>query len=208
MLETIKFNDEDFYEAADIIACIVFSNSSTDMGNRQQAAYWHGCENNMHAPCDMLARLGVMSGRRGDMLHHFIGDWQPGSTLQIHRHPAEPSGEDLALAILFYADWFRGAFEDTSPRANVPMPDLFDLAISDLTAVRRTFHDWAVRRAGAWLLERKLAIWVTGEGLCLDTQLKEHKILDRYWQNRFEMAQSYGGDEVSLFPDSKTGWAP
>lgn len=208
MPESIKLDNDHYQETANIIACIIYSMASTDMGNGSQPAYWHGCENNMHAPCDMLARLSILSGQRGDMLHHFTVDWIPGTALPVCRHAAEPSAADLAIALHFYADWFPGALRSYRPRPSETMPPHFDMSVSGRTAPRVTFQDWAVRRAGAWLLEHDHAIWFQGEGLCFDRQFEEHKILDVYWQNRFEMKQSYGNSEQALFPLPNKDWSP
>jgi len=198
MAGNISFSDNNYEEAVALVACIIYSMCCADTDGNPYFA--HACENNLNAPADMLARVGVMDEIDDGLSHKFGTGWKPGLALDIERHSCEPSQQDLILALLFFLDWSPSVLKTMCPISNEAMPALFEFHPSKHSTVQRNFHAWAIRRAGKWLLKQNMAVFVEGEGLAIEQQHAGHKILEPYWDNRQKMKMCVGNSESTLFP--------
>ncbi|MEO1662413.1 MAG: hypothetical protein AAFR51_15600 [Pseudomonadota bacterium] len=196
----LSVGQADYEALVEIVAVIAYSLCSEDSDGK--AFLGHGCENNFNAFCDMLARLGVMKEHSSGLSHRFDDAWTPCRPLIVRRHSCEPGAEDLMLAAMFFVDWFPLAFGELAPTPDEKQPELFELEPDKLLSAQIEFRNWAVRKAGCWLLENDAALWVEGEGLAHAHQFEGHRILNPYWSHRREQKIRVGNSEDALFPIS------
>lgn len=186
----------DYGRAVDIIACVVFSLCHHADGT---PTYTHYSENNLNAPCDMLARLGLMSGLPRGAAHQFPV-WFPGESLPIIRHPGEPVAADLLLALAFYAQWFPHDSTYREPEANEPMPEADLTADNRWSEQRERFKVWSVRRVARLLAELNLGGWNSEGTFRLPAPFGDVLDIEYYWYSRSRVVGKFGGNEGALYP--------
>ena len=159
----------------------------------------HMNENGLGAPCDMLARLGVMRDHR--VYHSFPPGWSPLNELWLVRHSAEPTENDLIVGLCHYVLWceeeakignrhpaFPTAIEAPQqakrPRAGQP-----DLGLNPQLI-------WAVQ-SGVELLQQFNAGGWDADGNF--SACPAFSNIDDYWQSRSEMISRFGS-ELNIFP--------
>jgi hypothetical protein len=153
-------------------------------------AFYHCHENNMDAPCDMLARLGVMKDET--VAHSFAPDWSPFSEAMLARHPGEPSSSDLVLGLAFLAE----SFPDDARRRNAACCVATDLEDRSKAAASR-YRNWALQGACNLLIRLEAGSW-RQDGRFLP---KGDFDIESYWQSRLICARRLG-DEKLLYPDA------
>jgi hypothetical protein len=167
-----------------------------DEENDGKLTYAHFCENNLNAPCDMLARLGLM--RDGVVSHCFVSDWSPFDEAVLLRHAGEPTADDLISGLSFYTEWF----PDDAAIRNRGQVVLVDPDLGDRT--RRTpagerYRTWAIQGACELLVKLEVGSWQANGVFCPSGPYSESSHLDLYWQSRNEMIRRLGGEKL-LYP--------
>jgi hypothetical protein len=167
-----------------------------DEENEGKLEYVHFCENNLNAPCDMLARLGLM--RDCAVSHRFVSDWSPFHQAVLIRHAGEPTADDLLLGLTFYTEWFpdEAAFGNRGCVASV------DVKLGDRT--RRTpagerFRTWAVQGACELLAKLDAGSWQANGAFAPSGPYSNGVDLERYWHSRSEMVRRLGSEKM-LYP--------
>jgi hypothetical protein len=156
--------------------------------------YLHASENNLDAPCDMLARLGVMKELR-QVQHVFVRAWSPFTEVPLIRHAGEPTLDDLVLGLAFYTEWFP---EEAKQRNASPVTP-FGLDIGDrtkITPASERYLIWAVQGACDVLIKLNAGGWQPN-GIFLP---KGDPDIETYWATCRTRAQQLG-DEKLLYPD-------
>ncbi|QGM44593.1 hypothetical protein [Methylocystis heyeri] len=153
-------------------------------------SFHHCSENNMDAPCDMLARLGVMKDET--VAHSFAPDWSPFSEAMLARHPGEPSSSDLVLGLAFLTE----SFPDDARRRNAACCIATDLEGGSKAAASR-YRIWALQGACNLLMRLEAGSW-NQDGRFLP---KGDFDIESYWRSRLICARRLG-DEKLLYPDT------
>jgi hypothetical protein len=149
-------NSDRYEDLATAVARILRSICDFEMDGHP--AFTHANSNDLDAPCDMLARLGLM--KEHSVQHVFSRHWPLLQTAPLVRHAGEPSLNDLIRGLCLFVDWFPSVPRDAEP-ADVPtdFPDLGDRSQMD------RFHKWSVQE-GRRLLE-ELGIGAAAPSLCV-----------------------------------------
>lgn len=188
---------EDF---AFTVACIVWSICHHPLA--ETSGFYHGNSNHLEKPCDMLARLGLMHTAERGYTHLFVPGWSPASPGRIQRHPGEPRGSDLVLALRFYATRFPDAAAGAPVTAPEPMPSPELPGGDRITPESEAFMAWAMRRAAAQLAGLGLGTWDGDTKFLLSPPLDLHHDMEEYTLSRWEVLEEVGGDERRLFPEN------
>ena len=158
--------------------------------------YFHACENNLNAPCDMLARLGLM--RDCGVSHCFASDWSPFDEAVLIRHAGEPTGDDLVSGLTFYTEWF----PDDAAIRNRGRLVLVDANLGDRTrwtpACAR-YRTWAVQGACDLLAKLDVGSWQANGVFSPSGRYSDITDLDLYWHSRNEMIRRLGSEKL-LYP--------
>ncbi|WP_206241566.1 hypothetical protein [Novosphingobium terrae] len=165
------------YEAlATQIARIVWCHCYEKIGN--QSAFFHFCENNLNAPCDMLARLGLMEDH--EVAHAFIQPLSPLIQAPIQRHDKAPTQAEPLLGLTFLVHWkpreaalkHRGAMLSVSDQQSTIERD---------DAALQKFHIWAVQGACELLHASAFGAWTEAGSFAMIALYADEDAIERYW---------------------------
>jgi hypothetical protein len=151
----------------------------------------HFCENNLQAPCDMLARLGVL--RDNEVSHSFPADWSPLHATRLVRHAGEPTEADLLLGLMFYTEWFpsEAALSNRHPMGPAGERSSWKPVAGDLV--------WAVQGACELLSKLKAGSWQANGEFWPRSAYSDGYDIELYWSSRNDMIRSLGS-ETLLYP--------
>jgi hypothetical protein len=175
------------------IARISWGRSECDLDGTLRDVHFN--ENDLQAPCDMLARLGVL--RDNVVSHSFPADWSPLDEARLVRHAGEPTEKDLLLGLMFYTEWFpsEAALSNRHPMAPA------GVGRRDGACWKPIAGDlvWAVQGACELLLKLKAGSWqANGEFWPRSAYSDSYKI-ELYWSSRNEMIRCLGSEKL-LYP--------
>ncbi|MBR1209742.1 hypothetical protein [Bradyrhizobium sp. JYMT SZCCT0180] len=194
MMTMTNYSDRTYAGLATQIARILWGLCDAEIEGK--LVYFHACENNLNAPCDMLARLGLM--RDWEVSHCFASDWSPFNEAALIRHPGEPTGDDLLLGLMFYTEWFpnNAAFRNRGRVAGV------DVSLDD--RARRTpagerYLTWAVQGACELVMKLDAGSWQANGVFSPSGPYLDSTDLDLYWHSRNEMIRRLGSEKL-LYP--------
>lgn len=156
----------------------------------------HCNENNLQAPCDMLARLGVLRG--SGVGHSFPANWSPSNEARLVRHAGEPTEKDLLSGLMFYVEWFprQAALANRHPMALAGV-ELRDHARWNPVAGRDLV--WAVQGACELLLKLKAGSWQADGAFWPRSAYSNGYDIELYWSSRHEMIRRLGSERL-LYP--------
>lgn len=189
------------YEAiATQIARIFWGMCSHEINGRRY--FYHANENNLDAPCDMLARLGLLD-MQSDVAHCFVSDWSPFTEAPLIRHAGEPSEHDLVLALTFYTHWFPD--EAAARHRGLAIVSSYspDQAYNDPAVVR--YRVWAVQGACKLLEQLGLGTWGNHGAFMPHAPYSSDDDIASYWANRSAMIQRLGSEMLLYPPLSENG---
>lgn len=195
-------SQSNYEDIAVAIADVILSLSHDQGLNDGKARFEHFCENNMNAPCDMLARLGIMTEARAGMEHCFTSDWRTGMSHPVQRHQGEPSLDDLFLALKFYSEWFPKVVSKDSFQIAGDRPALPNFSGPYANESRTQFHHWAMQNVIELLLKANLGNWAEDGRFKLFKPFDEHRGLEKYWMTRSMMAKNLASGENGLYPSN------
>jgi hypothetical protein len=143
-------NSDRYDDLATAIARILRSICDFEMDGHP--AFTYANSNDLDAPCDMLARLGLM--KEHSVQHVFSRDWPLLQTAPLVRHAGEPSLNDLIRGLCFFVDWFPSVPRDAE-HADVPtdFPDVGERSQQD------RLHKWSVQEGRRLLEELGIGRW-------------------------------------------------
>ena len=155
----------------------------------------HFGESNLHAPCDMLARLGFL--RDNEVSHSFPAGWSPLTEARLVRHAGEPTEKDLLLGLMFYTEWFSSEAALSNRHPMVPA----DVELRDRTrwGPITAYLVWAVQGACELLLKLKAGSWQANGDFWPRSAYSDSYDIELYWSSRNEMIRSLGS-ETLLYP--------
>jgi len=150
----------------------------------------HFNENDLHAPCDMLARLGVL--RDNIVSHSFPADWSPLNEARLIRHVGEPTEGDLLLGLMFYTEWFP---------SEAALSNRHPIFSRDRTCWKPVAGDlvWAVQGACELLLKLKAGSWQANGDFWPRSAYSDSYKIELYWTSRNEMIRRLGSEKL-LYP--------
>lgn len=160
----------------------------------------HLGDNNHNAPCDMLARLGVMYVSSPDhgLNHHFPAGWSPFADIALSRHSGQPTANDLWLGLTFWIHWF----PDDANIAHRGQAVSVDADFGDLmrlTPAWVRYRTWAIQGACELLCSLGLGAWkADGKFQILDPTSTIDSV-EAYWASWNEAAERLGGKD-RLYP--------
>ncbi len=159
-------------------------------------AFYHASENNLDAPCDMLARLGIISAEA--VSHRFPANWSPFEETTFSRHPGEPTARDLWLGLTFLIHWFpQEAASSKRGQAIGVETDFGDL--SRLTPAWKRYQIWAVQGACELLRTLSLGAWNDDGTFRICDPCFTPESIEAYWSSRNEKVRQLGQVEL-LYP--------
>lgn len=161
--------------------------------------FCHCNENNLNAPCDMLARLGIMHG--GTVSHRFVANWSPFGETPSTRHAGEPTAQDLWLGLTFLIEWCPQEAA-LSKRGQVVVGIETDFGdLSRLTTARIRYRIWAVQGACELLHSLALGAWSDDSTFRICDPDSTADDIEDYWSSRNEMIRQLGRVEL-LYPET------
>jgi hypothetical protein len=156
----------------------------------------HFGENDLHAPCDMLARLGVL--RDNDVSHSFPAGWSPLNAAPLVRHAGEPTENDLLLGLMFYTEWFRSEAALSNRHPMAPAGGEFHDRTCWKPVAGRDLV-WAVQGACELLLQLKAGSWQANGDFWPRSAYSDGYRIELYWSSRNDMIRCLGS-ETLLYP--------
>ena len=154
----------------------------------------HFNENNLGAPCDMLARLGVM--RDLEVSHSFPANWSPLDEVKLSRHAGEPTENDLILGLSFYVRWCSSEAElhnryPAGPAiVSTPVEQTSRKSVRERNAVWQRNLIWAVQGGCELLSLLNAGAWDAAGNF---SPRPEYDDTDEYWRSRQDMIVRCGG---------------
>lgn len=163
------------------------------MGSR---AFCHLNENNFNAPCDMLARLGIMFDET--ISHRFAANWSPFVKAPVAHHVGEPTARDLWLGLTFLIHWFpEEAASGVHGRAVSVESNFSDL--SRLSTAGKRYRLWAVQGTCELFRSLNMGEWTNDGIFRVFNPFPTTGRIDDYWSSRNDLVRQLGSEEF-LYP--------